>query len=608
MTDAQRYLVTARKYRPQRFDEIVGQDHVSDTLKNALRLNRLGHAYLFSGPRGVGKTTAARILAKAVNCETAPEDRTDQSEPCRTCASCRSFEEGRNMNIIEIDAASNNKVDDIRELRETVRVPPQGAKKKIYIVDEVHMLSTSAFNALLKTLEEPPPYALFIFATTEPHKVLPTITSRCQRFDFRRLGVVETMGHLAHICAEEDVQADEEALRLIARKGDGALRDALSAFDQAVSLCGSHLTYDVLANALGVVQHDFYFRVTDAVVAKDTGTLIRIAGELMSRGYDVQEFLIGLQEHVRHLLVARITGDATLLDASETFAQRYRQASASFQEPDLLRLLMLASEAEESMKTAAVPRLRLELTLLKMAHLAGARDLNAALDALKKLSQVPVSRIGGPADLPSAAPESLAPAPERTPSRSAEIPSRPTEPALPAAPAASAPPPALSRTPAFARPPALSVKPKRPDAALPPPPEPTPSVVREPEPVSWTALTPDKVQQVVRDVIADLSMLRPSELSALHHAQIHGMEGQTLVLALPSQLEVDLVLGAVSSVLPALQSRLPGLRHLEAVEVAPHGERETADEYHPLKHLERLAEQYPAVHTLVRAFDAEVVW
>lgn len=605
MTDAQRYLVTARKYRPQRFDEIVGQDHVSDTLKNALRLNRLGHAYLFSGPRGVGKTTAARILAKAVNCEAAPEARTDQAEPCRKCASCVSFEEGRNMNIIEIDAASNNKVDDIRELRETVRVPPQGAKKKIYIVDEVHMLSTSAFNALLKTLEEPPPYALFIFATTEPHKVLPTITSRCQRFDFRRLGVVETMGHLAHICAEEGVEADEEALRLIARKGDGALRDALSAFDQAVSLCGSHLTYDVLANALGVVQHDFYFRVTEGVAAKDSAALIRIAGELMTRGYDVQEFLIGLQEHVRHLLVARITGDATLLDASESFAQRYRQAASGFEEPDLLRLLMLASEAEESMKTAAVPRLRLELTLLKMAHLAGARDLNAALDALKKLSQVPVSRIGEPAEDAPAAPVSAPVAVERPTPRPTEAPSRPPEPSLPPPPAA--PPPALSRTPAFARPPALSVKPKRPEAALTPSPEPSPTVVRETSPNAWATTSPDDVQRALRAALAELQ-LRPSELSALHHARIHALEGQTLVLGLPSQLEVDLVLGAAPAILPALKQRLPGLNHLHAVEVAQQEERETADEYHPLKHLERLAEQFPAVQTLVRAFDAEVVW
>lgn len=214
-----RYLVSARKYRPRSFEEVVGQDHVTETLKNAIRLDRLAHAYLFSGPRGVGKTTGARILAKSINCETALEERTDSSEPCQTCASCVSFDEGRSLNVIELDAASNNKVDDIRELRETVRIPPQGAKRKVYIVDEVHMLSNAAFNALLKTLEEPPPYVLFIFATTEPHKVLPTILSRCQRFDYRRIAVAEIVSRLELICKSENIKADEASLMLIARKG-----------------------------------------------------------------------------------------------------------------------------------------------------------------------------------------------------------------------------------------------------------------------------------------------------------------------------------------------------------------------------------------------------
>ena len=232
-----RYTVTARKYRPQTFADLVAQEHVAETLRNAITRGRLAHAYLFSGPRGVGKTTAARILAKAVNCQTPLAERPD-AEPCRTCDSCRAFEEGRSLNIIEIDAASNNRVEDVRELRDTVRVPPQGANKKVYILDEVHMLSASAFNALLKTLEEPPDYALFIFATTEPHKVLPTILSRTQRFDFRRIAVPEIVSRLEEISAAEGVTADDESLVLLARKGDGALRDALSIYDQAVSICG----------------------------------------------------------------------------------------------------------------------------------------------------------------------------------------------------------------------------------------------------------------------------------------------------------------------------------------------------------------------------------
>ncbi|HYE58754.1 MAG TPA: DNA polymerase III subunit gamma/tau, partial [Rhodothermales bacterium] len=293
-----RYLVSARKYRPQRFAELVGQEHVAETLRNALRLDRLAHAYLFSGPRGVGKTTAARLLAKAINCEVPIETRPD-AEPCRQCDSCRAFEEGRSLNIIEIDAASNNKVDDIRELRDTVRVPPQGARRKVYIVDEVHMLSTSAFNALLKTLEEPPPYVLFIFATTEPHKVLPTILSRCQRFDFRRIAVEETVEHLKNIAAEEGIEADDASLLLIARKGDGALRDALSAFDQAVALCGTTLRYRELADALGVVDVDLYFEVSERVAARDAAGLLDLVDRLVRRGYDLSEFALGLQEHLR---------------------------------------------------------------------------------------------------------------------------------------------------------------------------------------------------------------------------------------------------------------------------------------------------------------------
>ncbi len=383
----QRYLVTARKYRPTRFEDLVGQSHVTETLQNAIRLDRLAHAYLFSGPRGVGKTTAARILAKAINCET-PLPQRDGSEPCGTCDSCQSFAQGRSLNIIEIDAASNNKVDDIRDLRETVRIPPQGARKKVYIVDEVHMLSTSAFNALLKTLEEPPPYALFIFATTEPHKVLPTILSRCQRFDFRRIRIEDAVQRLREICEAESVTADEEALALIARKGDGALRDTLSAFDQAVALCGSDLRYAALAEALGVVEQDLFFEVTDALATRRTGDLFMIVDRVVSRGYDLMEFLHGLQEHLRNVLVAVTLPDAPdLIEAAPGVRVRYADASQAFEEADVMRLLALAADGEETLRQAVQPRLRLEMTLAKMASLAKAVDLNRAIAQVEALQQ-----------------------------------------------------------------------------------------------------------------------------------------------------------------------------------------------------------------------------
>ncbi len=380
----QRYLVTARKYRPQRFKEIVAQGHVSDTLKNAITLDRLAHAYLFSGPRGVGKTTAARILAKAINC-TSPLESREGGEPCRECESCKTFEEGRSLNIIEIDAASNNRVEDVRELRDTVLIPPQGSRKKVYIIDEVHMLSNAAFNALLKTLEEPPSYALFIFATTEPNKVLPTILSRCQRFDFRRIAIPEIVSHLTEICKTENIQADEASLMLIAHKGDGALRDALSAFDQAVSLCGTSLAYSELAKAFGVVDIDLFFEVTKDVVAGNSAGLLGMVDRIIRQGYDLQEFLIGLSAHLRNMLVACTMGETSLIEAAEAIKQQYAEESRRHTETDLLRLLMVIADGEEKLKTSAQPRLQLELTLLKMSAMAHAVDLKKALERLDQL-------------------------------------------------------------------------------------------------------------------------------------------------------------------------------------------------------------------------------
>ena len=403
----QRYLVTARKYRPARFNELVAQEHVSDTLKNALRLDRLAHAYLFSGPRGVGKTTTARILAKAINCETPLEDRDDGAEPCRTCDSCRSFEAGRSLNVFEMDAASNNKVDDIRELREKVRIPPQGSSRKVYILDEVHMLSTQAFNALLKTLEEPPAHALFIFATTEPHKVLATILSRCQRFDFRRIPPRKTVAHLRSICEEEGIEADEKSLMLIARKGNGALRDALSAFDQAISLCGTTLTYGELAQALGVVDQDLYFRLTQHIRERDTGGVLKLVHHVVRNGYDVQEFLAGVAEHLRNLLVARSLGPKALEDVAEATQQRYAKGAKAFREADLLRLLTLAGDAEETVKASAQPRLKVEMTLLKMAQIRRTADLGRVLQKLKRLEKMVET-----GELPERLPEAPVPPPQ----------------------------------------------------------------------------------------------------------------------------------------------------------------------------------------------------
>jgi DNA polymerase-3 subunit gamma/tau len=382
-----RYLVSARKYRPDRFADLVAQEHVASTLRNALIQDRLAHAYLFSGPRGVGKTTAARILARAINCKT-PLEKRDNGEPCGTCSICQSFESGGNLNIIEIDAASNNSVDDVRSLREKVRIPPQGTQKKVYIIDEVHMLSTQAFNALLKTLEEPPPHVLFIFATTEPNKVLPTILSRCQRFDFHRIPVSDIVDRLRYICRKEDITYDEESLMLIAKKGNGALRDALSVFDQAISLCGMDLQYDELARALGVVDLDLFFKVTELTRAQNSAGMIRLVDEIVVRGYDLLDFLGGLSEHLRNLLVAQTTGSTNLIRASATNKARYKKAAQAFQEPDLLRLLMIASQTASDVKSSTQPRLQVELALLKMTHLERTADLERLLEKIEELEEL----------------------------------------------------------------------------------------------------------------------------------------------------------------------------------------------------------------------------
>ncbi len=377
----QRYLVSARKYRPKLFGDLMAQEHVTQTLQNALRLDKLAHAYLFSGPRGVGKTTTARILAKTINCEAGARE----PEPCLKCASCIDFETGRSLSIFEIDAASHNKVEDIRDLQQTVLVPPQSGRKKVYIVDEVHMLSKAAFNALLKTLEEPPPHILFIFATTEPHKVLPTILSRCQRFDFRRIPVQDIVVFLRKICTDESITADSESLLLLARKGDGALRDALSAFDQALALCGTRLEYTALAKAMSVVDIELFFEVTTHASNRNSAGMLRLVDTLLRAGHDIQEFLGGLAEHLRNLFVALCLHDPALIEASDTTRQRYMEASVSFNEPTLLRLMIAVEEAQRTINTVAHARLRLELTLLKMARMHDALDLADTLERVDEL-------------------------------------------------------------------------------------------------------------------------------------------------------------------------------------------------------------------------------
>ena len=374
--------MTARKWRPQLFEDVVGQAHVTTTLRNAIATNRLSHAYIFSGPRGVGKTTTARILAKAINCL-----HPNEYNPDNTCELCREISEGRSVNVFEIDGASNRGVDEIRNLRESVRYAPAKGAYKVYIIDEVHMLTKEAFNALLKTLEEPPAYIVFIFATTEMHKVPLTILSRCQRFDFRRIAIEEIGSSLRHIADEEHITIDDEALLLVAKRGDGSLRDAQSLFDQVVSFCGTKITAAQIIGMFNLVDSEFYFRVTDAVAAKDAKQGFQIVEEIVSRGFDIREFLNGLIEHYRNMLVVRSMRSARLVEASDATRKRYETAAAAFPDADLLRLMKIGSDAEAAIRWSAQPRFKLELTMMQMIRMDSSVQINELIEQIVELKK-----------------------------------------------------------------------------------------------------------------------------------------------------------------------------------------------------------------------------
>ncbi len=361
------FVVSARKYRPVTFDTVVGQASITNTLKNAIRNQHLAQAFLFCGPRGVGKTTCARILAKTINCQNLSEN----FEACNTCESCISFNNSASFNIHELDAASNNSVDDIRNLVERVRVPPQVGKYKIYIIDEVHMLSAAAFNAFLKTLEEPPAYAKFILATTEKHKIIPTILSRCQIFDFKRITVDDIAKYLKYVADSEKVNASDDALHIIAQKADGALRDALSIFDQLVSFAGNELTYQNVIQNLNVLDYDYYFRIIQHILKGDASGTLLIINEIIDNGFDGQHFIIGLGEHLRNLLVCKDPATAGLLEVSKNLRKRYLDQSGLCETGFLLRALNINNQYDVQYKSSNNKRLQLELSLLQMCGLMG---------------------------------------------------------------------------------------------------------------------------------------------------------------------------------------------------------------------------------------------
>ncbi len=376
------YQVTARKWRPLVFDDVIGQSHVSNTLKNALAQNRLAHAFIFSGTRGCGKTTTARILARAVNCLN-PKN----FEPCNECEICKEIIDGRSLDIIEIDGASNRGVDEIRNLRESVRYAPARGKKKVYIIDEVHMLTKEAFNALLKTLEEPPSHVLFIFATTELHKVPATILSRCQRYDFRRISVEEIIGRLKYIAQQENISIDDDSLLIIAKKGDGSMRDSQSIFDQVVSFCGTTITSQHVADALNIVDQELFFKVSDVLKRRDTHAGLSLINEVIQSGYDLKEFISGVAEHFRNMLIVKTTQSTQLIEESELHRKRYTEDVEAFSLHDILRIIKVVTDTDNSIRYSVQPRFKLEVMIVQLTKMEQSVNIDELLSRIDELSQ-----------------------------------------------------------------------------------------------------------------------------------------------------------------------------------------------------------------------------
>jgi len=384
----EKFIVSARKYRPQAFDTVVGQGHITTTLKNAIKNHQLAHAFLFCGPRGVGKTTCARILAKTINCE----NRSADGDACNQCHSCISFNEGTSLNIHELDAASNNSVDDIRSLVEQVRFAPQAGKYKVYIIDEVHMLSQSAFNAFLKTLEEPPPYAIFILATTEKHKILPTILSRCQIFDFKRITLQDTVDHLQGIANKEHIKTQETALQLIAQKSEGCMRDALSILDKIVSFTNGEVTYENTIEHLNILDAEYYFKLVDCMLSQDLAGAMLLYDDINKKGFEGDMVLNGFAEFIRNLLICKDERVASLLEIVDTFKQRYTETAKRAEAGYLVSALNILNEAEINYRSARNKRLHVEMALIKLCYLKQALEITANGTSIDKKKLVETSK------------------------------------------------------------------------------------------------------------------------------------------------------------------------------------------------------------------------
>ena len=571
------YIVSARKYRPQTFETVVGQGTLTQTLQNSIRQGHLAHAYLFCGPRGVGKTTCARIFAKTINCLN-PQNGFDA---CNECESCRAFNEQRSFNIHELDAASNNSVEDIKSIIDQVRIPPQIGKYSVYIIDEVHMLSTAAFNALLKTLEEPPSYAIFILATTEKHKVLPTILSRCQVYDFNRITVPDIIAHLQKLAANEGITVSEEALNVVAQKADGGMRDALSIFDQLVAFCGTTITYERTIEVLNVLNVDYYFSLVDSALTHDVTRALLLLNEVLNHGFDAGHFVTGFAQHLRDVLVSKDPQTLPLLETSDAIRARYAAQAQHCAPMWIFQALDILNTCDINYRTARNKRLTVELALVKLCQLGVPQNI--------------------PQAAPQQAPQPAAPTPKQAPQPAAPQPAAPAQAAQPAAPAQAAQPaaPAAPSAPSMPKMPKISL-------GLGPKPAPKPDAPETPQPPKEEQNSPFTADQL-RDAWVGLATTHNEELRLKQLIENYSpvlVDETTAEIQMPNPWQMNQMRAAMPALLAQLRSKLHNDQLTIRLVLAEYDREQlayTAEEKYAL-----MQESNPALAVLKEKLDLQI--
>ena len=593
------FIVSARKYRPATFRSVVGQKHITSTLQNAIERGQLAHAYLFCGPRGVGKTTCARIFAKAINC-LAP----DGTEACNECESCRSFNEGRSLNIHELDAASNNSVEDIRTLIEQVRIIPQVGRYSVFIIDEVHMLSAAAFNAFLKTLEEPPAHAIFILATTEKHKIIPTILSRCQIYDFNRIRVEDSVEYLKYIASQEGISADEESLNLIAQKADGGMRDALSMFDKAVSFCGTALDYRNVAQTLNVLDYDTYFSVTEMLLAGNYVDVLVAFDSVLSKGFSGQTFMSGMNRHMRDLLMARQPDTLRLIEMTGTLLERYRTQAGACSVEFLFGAISVLTELDGKIRQSSNQRLLVELGLMKIAGLGQKKN-----DTLTSSGEYPLPELtprtaaAAVAATPAAQPQpdpATRPGPNPVPAAPQQAAAAPGPAPAPAArPEASKPAPQPVRRPLIS---GTSLSELLASAGSNPDEEPSEQETAEPEVATIDPECERKLERAREKILNLIRERRPRFVPAF---ELMRVQGNTISLSVPTSELREEILRSKTGMLMRI-AELAGITGAIELEVVVNEEIRAA---RPIKLEDRvkyMTEKNPLIAELRKALDLEV--